>query len=219
MNDRIRNLWEILLRGYTSVKGAFQKIVDDINIQILFVLVYALAFFNSVQWPYLLKQYTIEDDFPQHLLWLYQFKENFFQPNDIYVEMSRLIQPWGYSGLVLLLSQFFDPVTISKFFPVVPLFFTCLFTFLFLKKHFGVALGLGGMILMSNVPFRAMIGFFARGFAFPAFVRFSVFLGGKAIGRNPDLFDPECLILSDHLFGGMWDRWSAFSLLADPFQP
>ena len=175
MNLSIRELWEKGLAGYVSIKGIFRNLIDDIYVQVLFVLVYSLAFFNSVQWIDLQKPYAIGDDFPQHLLWLYKFRDNLFQPNDIYVDMSGLIQPWGYIGLNLFSSIFFDPITISKYFPVLLLFFTCLFTFLLLKKRFGLALAISGMILMSNVPFRTMLGFFARGFAFPLLFGFLYF--------------------------------------------
>ena len=140
--------------AFTSIQSTFQIIANDLVVQILFVLVYALTFFNYVQWGDLQKPLHLNDDFPQHLIWLYKYQENFFQPNDIYVEMSGLIQPWGYAGLTYFLSLFFDPITISKYFPVLLLVFYLPFYFFIVEKNvFGLALAIGGMIFDGQCAF------------------------------------------------------------------
>lgn len=117
----------------------------------------------------------MDDDWPQHLLWLYHYYPNYFPGQDVYLEVSRLLQPWGYQILVRFLSLFFEPLTLSRIFPFFLLYASCWFTFQLVEPRFGWLLALTAMIMMSVVPQERMVGFLARGFGFPLILAYLYF--------------------------------------------
>ncbi len=117
--------------------------------------------------------YWGNDDVVQHLIW--SFRDQHFKPGDPWVITSGALQPWGYYGLIWLLSRFIDPVTISRIFPVFTLYAACLSAFFLVKRRFGWALGLCAVLMFSNIPLERMAGFMARAFSIPFMLLFLCF--------------------------------------------
>jgi len=135
----------------------------------------SLGIFIFSQHETLSQAFILDDDWPQHLLWLYQYTSSDFLEGDYYMEASQVLQPWGYWLLNRILVVFFHPLTISKVFPFFLLYATSWFTYYLLRPRMGWVLALAGMLLMANIPHERMIGFFARGFGFPLIMGFLYF--------------------------------------------
>jgi uncharacterized membrane protein len=153
----------------TSKKHLARK---DFLIANVLIAGYSLFLFLFSQEMALSNPYWINDDWPQHHLWLYQYQANFFQTDDFYLLAAEAIQPWGVTIVNRLLASFFPPLTISKIFPLFTLYATCWFSFFLIKRRLGWAFAIAAMVLMSNIPFERMIGFFARAYAFPLLLAF-----------------------------------------------
>ena len=158
---------------YNNIKSILQK--RDVLIANLIIGFYAISLFIFSQSKALSNVYWIDDDWPQHLLWLYKFHPNYFQDNDFYMMAAEAIQPWGVYIVNSILGTFFSPLFISKFFPLVTLWAVCWFSFFLMKKRFGWALAISAMVMMSNIPLERMVGFFARAYAFPLLLAFTYF--------------------------------------------
>ncbi len=116
--------------------------------------------------------YWGNDDVVQHLTWAWTFGEHRFVEGDPWVAASGLLQPWGYYALIRVLTLFFDPLTVSRIFPVFTLYIACLSVFFLVKRRFGWALGLCAVLMFSNIPMERMAGFMARAFAIPFMLLF-----------------------------------------------
>lgn len=131
------------------------------------ISMYTLGFYGFVQYDALRDPYWINDDWPQHLVWLYRFGPHFFQPNDVYMATSEAFQPWGTWLLARLAVLGLEPLAVSTYLPVVPLFLTCWFTFWLLHDRVGWGWALVATVMLSYLPLDRMVGLFARAYGFP----------------------------------------------------
>ncbi len=142
-------------------------------------VIYSIVLFLYSQWNALTNPLVVNDDIVQHLLWLYKYTNHDFIPGDVLVDTSEQLQPWGYWLLCRTLVLFFDPLIISKFFPLLPLMLLATFTFRLLNLRYGVALAMVGVILMCNFPFERIVGFNARAFGYPLVMAFLLYFSKR----------------------------------------
>lgn len=145
------------------------------RLESLLVALYCLGFFVVSQQAAWQMPYRVNNDWSQHLVWLSPYGDHHFQADDYFLATAHLIQPWGIQGVNYALGQFFDPLVISHFGPFFMLLATCWFTYLLLREKLGWPLALAAMVMMSNIPFERMVGFFARAYAFPLLMGFLYF--------------------------------------------
>ena len=159
--------------------------VDDTSDGYLILpVLYSIFLFIYSQWDALNHSFVINEDMAQHLVWLHQYAGHYFLPGDPLIETSSVIQPWGYWLLCRTLALFFEPVDISKFFPLLPVMLTAAYTFRLIKLRYGVVLAMAGVILMCNYPFERMVGFNARAFGYPLLMAFLFYFARREIFKT-----------------------------------
>ena len=165
--------------SFTSVK------VDNTKDRYLVLpVLYSIFLFIYSQWEALNHLYVVNDDMAQHLVWLHQYTGHHFIPGDPLIQTSAALQPWGYWLLCRLAGLFFEPVDISRFFPLLPLMLTATYTFRLIKLRYDVVLAMAGVILMCNYPFERMVGFNARAFGYPLLMAFLYYFARREIFRT-----------------------------------
>lgn len=138
----------------------------------LLITIYCLLLYTYSQYDAFIHPYRVNDDFPQHLIWLYEYWPNFFQDNDFYLQASKTIQPWGVYWVNRFFSIFIPPIALSKYLPFFTLLMTSFFTFFLVRKRFSWMLAFVAMLMLSNIPLERMIGFNARAYATPLLLGF-----------------------------------------------
>ena len=176
-------------------------------------ITYSIALFLYSQWAAIIDPLAVNDDVVQHLLWLYRYADNNFVPDDLIVNTSELLQPWGYWLLCRLLALLLDPITISKYCSLLPLTLTAVFTFGLIRERYGLGLAIVGMILMCNFPMERMIGFNARAFGYPLVLAFLYYFadenhkGISLVLVLSALFYPVALVIGS-LISFSWMLWN-----------
>ena len=138
----------------------------------LLIIIYCLLLYIYSQYDTFSHLYRLNDDFPQHFIWLYEYWPHFFQDNDFYLQASKTIQPWGVYWLNRFLTIVISPISLSKYFPFFTLLMTSFFTFFLVRKRFSWILAFVAMLMLSNIPLERMIGFNARAYATPLLLGF-----------------------------------------------
>ena len=175
--------------SFTSIK------VDDSRDGYLALpILYSIFLFVYSQWPALNHAYVINDDMVQHLVWLNQYVGNDLVAGDPLVKTSSALQPWGYWWLCRILVSFFEPIEVSRFFPLLPLMLTAAYTFRLIKLRYGIVLAMAGVMLMCNYPFERMVGFNARAFGYPLLMAFLYYFARR------DVFKTCVVLLVSALF-------------------
>ncbi len=152
----------------------------DFNI-VLFgsILIYALF-----QASIFATSYYIGDDFPQHLLWLYEYEPNYFQADDFYLHSSHVIQPWGIQVVNTALVQVFSPLFISRAMPFVLLIVLCGYAYFLAVKYMDRKFAVTFMVLIALFSIDRLTGFFARAYAYPLLMAFMYYwVCGKKGGQ------------------------------------
>ncbi len=75
-------------------------------------------------------KYRISDDVFQHTYWMNKFHNPQLFPDDIYVEYSRYLRPWGVKFVYFFLTYLWDPILAGK---ILGLILFCLSAFLITK--------------------------------------------------------------------------------------
>lgn len=122
-----------------------------------------MAYFTLAAWPAISGDYVINNDCPQHLLWL--FDVEWAEP--FYADTSGLIQSWGYYAFNGLLSTVFSPWQLSTFGPLLTLAVAVGFAFASIRKFTAFLPAFLIAILLGHFGYPAMVGYFARAFCLP----------------------------------------------------
>lgn len=164
----------------------------------------ALGYFLYAHYPAFAQDYIINNDAPQHLLWLYdqvQWGEPF------YTQTSGQIQSWGYYFLCVLLNLFLDPISISHWGPLISVLLTLNFSYLALKRYFPFGVALAGAFFIAHLAYPPAVGFFSRAFCVPTLAIFTwAWLSKRpwAIGGSllfGSLFYPPALLICLGILG------------------
>lgn len=165
---------------------------------IALILLLSVVYFFFFHQKMLAGPLRFNDDVVQHYLWL--FDANW--ADDFYARASGKIQPWGYYSLLWLLSWVADPLTISRYGPLLTTVLTVGFGFGWLRKFFPVSIAICGALLVQHYCLFTSIGFLARAFCVPLLVLFGCFLAWqrpRAIAISlivAALFYPPALLIN-----------------------
>ena len=119
-------------------------------------------------------------DVAMHSIWIGKYVgENQYVDNDLLVEISEKIQPWGIYLLKRALIEFSDTVVYSYAMPIVLFFISCFFAYLFILRYFGWKVAAIGIVLLSNTLIEPSVGFHARAFSYPLLFAFLYFYSGR----------------------------------------
>ncbi len=174
-------------------------------------IVLGVGHFFYYQQNMLASPYHINDDVVQHYLWLFDTD----WADDFYARTSGQIQPWGFRGLLSFLGLFTDPVTISRYGPLLLTVLITTFATGLLRKFFPLVLALAGAYLIAQDTIDTGLGFLARGFSTPLLLIFAYFL----VRRNPwgiagamvaaALFYPPVLLINGFILLAFMLAWLA----------
>ena len=168
---------------------------------VLCAIVLAVAHFFYYHGAILDSPWRFNDDVVQHYLWLYDTNWG----DDFYARTSGQIQPYGFRALLRLLSGFADPLTISRYGPLLVTALTFGFATRLLQKFFPPAIALAGAYLIAQDSLPVMVGFLARSFCVPLILAFANYLlrrrfTGLAVTLVAGaLFYPPALLLNGFL--------------------
>ena len=139
---------------------------------VLCAIVLAVAHFFYYHGAILDSPWRFNDDVVQHYLWLYDTHWG----DDFYARASGQIQPYGFRALLRFLSTFADPLTISRYGPLLATALTFGFATRLLQKFFPLAIALAGAYLIAQDSLPVTIGFLARSFCVPLLLAFANYL-------------------------------------------
>lgn len=167
------------------------------------VLVAAVAYFLYAAWPSLVDPYVLNNDLPQHLLWLYPADWG----DSFYPATAELIQPWGYAGLTRALTWLVSVDTLTRYGPLLSLLLTVGFGYGLLRRYFSWAIAIGGALLIGHLSYPPAVGFFSRAFCVPVLLAFGYYWlrrkdwGVVAALLAAALFYPPALLIQGGLLG------------------
>ncbi|MFC2112206.1 hypothetical protein ACFLTA_02975 [Bacteroidota bacterium] len=136
------------------------KRIELLIITSLCIIVW-LVMYSSI----LNEKFIVNDDQPHNTAWMYKYSTNNFLENDIIIEFTEKIQPWGYWLIFSTTSKIIDPLILTKLFTLPLLFISIFFIYLFLRKFYNFNLTIIGIFLLF--PVGIIAGAHARAFAFP----------------------------------------------------
>ena len=139
---------------------------------VLCAIVLAAAHFFYYHGAILASPWRFNDDVVQHYLWLYATDWG----DAFYARASGQIQPYGFRALLRLLSFVADPLTISRY---GPLLVTCgifVYATRLLRNFFPLAIALAGAYLVAQDSLPVTVGFLARSFCVPLLLAFADYL-------------------------------------------
>lgn len=164
------------------------------------------AYFFWIYGDVLAHPWHFNDDVVQHYLWLMDVD----WADDYYARTSGAIQPLGYKGFLYSLSLFLEPLTISRYGPLLTTFLNIGLATAILKKYYPLAFAIAGGLLVGHVCLTMTMGFLARAFCAPLLLAFGYYLlqenRPKTLGLVLVLaalfYPPTFLILGG--IGGLW---------------
>lgn len=172
------------------------------------IFVYALGYFLFSQYPAFTNDFLVNTDTGMHSIWVEKYiGENAFVENDILVEVSQEIQPWGVFYAHRAMGMLMSPLVYTKIIPFLTFLLSCYIVFIFLNRDFGWKIAVVGLLLMSNFLIEPAIGFNARAFSYPLLFSFLYFYSGKnywgagVVMILASLFYPSALLISCGMVG------------------
>jgi hypothetical protein len=156
---------------------------------------------------------VLNNDVPQHLLWLYPADWG----DPFYAATAGRIQPWGYAGLTRLLAFLSSADTLTRYGPLLSLLLTVGYAYGLLRRYFSWAVAIGGALLIGHLSYPPAVGFFSRAFCVPVLLAFGYYWlrkrdAGVAVALlAAALFYPPALliqggVLAAHFAGFLYGR-------------
>lgn len=132
----------------------------------------ALLAFGVALWAHhgaLTNYYEVDEDVLHHVYWVEQFVDPDLFPNDLLVDYSRSIQPWGFVLLYRILCPLIEPLWISKLLPLALFPLTALLLFGLVKSlHTRLSAALAVLVFVSTPLYLGrMAGGLPRAFSIP----------------------------------------------------
>lgn len=150
------------------------------------------------------------DDVVQHYLWLFDTDWG----DDFYARTSGQIQPWGFALLLRTAALLLDPLTISRYGPLLVTVLIATYGTLLLRRFVPAALALAGAYLLCQYTLYVGVGCLARSFCIPLLLAFAYYLladrrrGIAAAFLASGLFYPPALLINGCIYavweGGRW---------------
>ncbi len=169
--------------------------------------------------PILANPGLFEEDVVQHYLWLVPLRFDGALGQDVFTEVSGVIQPAGFWLLLRTLVVFFDPLTICRWGVLLPLGLTFLATYRLAGRHFPLLVALAAALVVCQSSFGLFQGMLARSFCIPLLLGAGLALDGKrpVVAQSvvlllSALLYPPALLLNGTVFAG----WHLFR--GEPFR-
>lgn len=148
------------------------KIIRVLLMTAIFLLYLGVIIY--VETPSLKDRYTVNGDIRMNHFWMAQFQDKTLFLNDLLADYSKFFQPYGFVFIYFILSQFMDPIWLSKILPLFLFPLTGIFLFRLGRYINGNLAGFLLAVLFLNFrPFiQNFIGGNARAFFLPLLVIF-----------------------------------------------
>ena len=176
---------------------------------LLLLLLSATAYFFWGNAGYLADQLRVQQDAVQHFLWLYDGAWG----ADFYARASGVIQPWGYKAVVALMGQFTDPLTVSRYGPLLLVWLTVSLSFGILRQFYPLLYAAAGALLVNHFGMKIMVGFLAHAWCVPVLLGYGYALvvvrkpwaTGLALVLSALIYPPALLVNAG--ISGCWVLW------------